>query len=65
MSLQLPAVPPSLKPVQHLLKVGCVVHCETVLYWAVQVAGEHQTRDPVITYWARVTALQVPEIPFI
>ena len=42
MSLTLPACPPSLKSIQHFLKI----------------ATEHETRDPVITYWARLTALQ-------
>ena len=42
MSLILPACPASLKPIQHFLKI----------------ATEHETRDPVITYWARLTALQ-------
>ena len=42
MSLSLPACPPSLKSIQHYLKI----------------ASEHETRDPVITYWARITALQ-------
>jgi len=42
MALQLPAVPPILKPIQHFLKV----------------AAEHERRDPVITYWCRLYALQ-------
>ena len=42
MSLSLPGCPPSLKSIQHYLKI----------------ASEHETRDPVITYWARITALQ-------
>ena len=42
MSLSLAACPPSLKSIQHYLKI----------------ASEHETRDPVITYWARITALQ-------
>jgi len=42
MSLSLPACPPGLKAIQHYLKI----------------ATEHETRDPVITYWARLTALQ-------
>ena len=40
--LQLPPVPPSLKPIAHLLKT----------------ATEHETRDPVVTYWCRLAALQ-------
>ena len=42
MSLSLAPCPPSLKSIQHYLKL----------------ASEHETRDPVITYWARLTALQ-------
>jgi len=42
MVLSLPNCPPSLKPIQHFLKI----------------AAEHDSRDPVISYWARVTALQ-------
>ena len=42
MSLSLAACPPSLKSIQHYLKL----------------ASEHESRDPVITYWARITALQ-------
>ena len=42
MSLSLPTCPASLKSIQHYLKI----------------ASEHETRDPVITYWARITALQ-------
>lgn len=42
MSLSLPACPPSLKSIQHFLKL----------------AAEHDTRDPVVAYWARLTALQ-------
>jgi len=42
MSLSLPACPPSLKSIQHFLKI----------------AAEHDTRDPVVAYWARLTALQ-------
>jgi len=40
--LQLPALPTSLKPIGHQIKV----------------AAEHATRDPVITYWCRLSALQ-------
>ena len=42
MSLSLPACPPSLKSIQHFLKL----------------AAEHDSRDPVVAYWARLTALQ-------
>ena len=35
-------LPPVLKPIGHLLKT----------------ALEHETRDPVVTYWARLAALQ-------
>lgn len=42
MALTLPACPPSLKTIQHFLKI----------------ATEHETRDPVVCYWARLTALQ-------
>merc|ERR1719228_2199858 len=42
MSLSVPPCPPSLKAIQHYLKI----------------ATEHESRDPVITYWARLTALQ-------
>ncbi|XP_014251111.1 vacuolar protein sorting-associated protein VTA1 homolog [Cimex lectularius] len=42
MSLQLPPCPPSLKNIQHYLKT----------------ASEHETRDPVVTYWCRLYALQ-------
>ncbi|XP_037082173.1 vacuolar protein sorting-associated protein VTA1 homolog [Pollicipes pollicipes] len=42
MALHLPAVPPILKPIQHFLKV----------------AAEHERRDPVVTYWSRLYALQ-------
>ena len=41
-ALPLPPVPASLKPIAHLLKL----------------AQEHETRDPVVTYWARLAALQ-------
>jgi len=40
--LTLPPVPASLRPVQHFLKI----------------ATEHDNRDPVVAYWARLTALQ-------
>lgn len=42
MAPTLPPCPPSLKSVQHFLKL----------------AGEHDTRDPVVAYWARLAALQ-------
>jgi len=42
MALALPNCPPSLKTIQHFLKL----------------ASEHDTRDPVISYWSRLTALQ-------
>jgi len=42
MALSLPDCPPSLKPIQHYLKLST----------------EHDTRDPVISYWSRLTALQ-------
>merc|ERR1711892_1263472 len=42
MDLSLPDCPPSLKTIQHFLKL----------------ATEHDTRDPVISYWSRLTALQ-------
>lgn len=42
MALNLAPCPPSLKPIQHYLKT----------------ATEHETRDPVIAYWCRLTALQ-------
>ena len=42
MTLSLPPCPTSLKPIQHFLKL----------------ATEHDTRDPVISYWSRLTALQ-------
>jgi len=42
MTLSLPACPQSLKAIQHFLKI----------------ASEHETRDPVVCYWARLTALQ-------
>ena len=42
MALNLASCPPSLKPIQHYLKT----------------ASEHETRDPVIAYWCRLTALQ-------
>ena len=40
--LTLGPVPTSLKPIGHYFKT----------------ANEHETRDPVITYWCRLTALQ-------
>ncbi len=40
--LAIPALPANLKPVAHLLKT----------------ATEHETRDPVVAYWARLAALQ-------
>ena len=40
--LTLPAVPPTLKSIGHYLKT----------------ANEHETRDPVVTYWCRLSALQ-------
>lgn len=42
MSLQFPPCPPSLKAIQHYLKTAC----------------EHDGRDPVISYWCRLYALQ-------
>ena len=42
MTLSLPPCPQSLKAIQHFLKI----------------ASEHETRDPVVSYWARLTALQ-------
>lgn len=42
MTLSLPPCPPSLKPIQHYLKI----------------ATEHDARDPVVSYWSRLTALQ-------
>jgi len=42
MALALPPCPPSLKSIQHFLKL----------------ATEHDTRDPAISYWSRLTALQ-------
>eukprot|EP00092_Neocalanus_flemingeri_P107821 GFUD01138391.1.p1 GENE.GFUD01138391.1~~GFUD01138391.1.p1 ORF type:complete len:269 (-),score=104.61 GFUD01138391.1:89-895(-) len=42
MALSLPPCPASLKTIQHFLKL----------------ATEHDTRDPVISYWSRLTALQ-------
>ena len=41
-SISLPPLPDNLKPVGHLLKT----------------AHEHETRDAVVTYWARLAALQ-------
>ena len=44
MSIPLPtALPPSLRPIAHSLKT----------------ATEYETRDPVVTYWCRLAALQV------
>jgi vacuolar protein sorting-associated protein VTA1 len=46
MASSLPAptqLPPSLRPIAHYLKTGV----------------EYETRDPVITYWCRLAALQV------
>jgi len=42
MALALPSCPASLRPVQHFLKL----------------AAEHDARDAVVAYWARLTALQ-------
>jgi vacuolar protein sorting-associated protein VTA1 len=42
MAVSLPPCPASLRPVQHYLKL----------------ATEHDARDPVVAYWARLTALQ-------
>ena len=42
MALSLPPCPPSLRAVAHFLKL----------------AVEHDSRDPVVSYWARLTALQ-------
>jgi len=42
MSLTLPPCPTSIKTIQHFLKT----------------AAEHEKRDPVITYWCRLAALQ-------
>ena len=41
-NLKIPPLPPTLKPIAHILKTG----------------AEHETRDPVVTYWARLAALQ-------
>ena len=41
-NLKISPLPPALKPIAHLLKI----------------ATEHETRDPVVTYWARLAALQ-------
>jgi len=43
MSVAFPPVPPQLKQLNHFLKV----------------AAEHETRDPVVAYWARFHAVQV------
>ena len=42
MPLTLPQCPPSLKTIAHYLKT----------------ATEHEQRDPVISYWCRLAALQ-------
>jgi len=42
MTLNLPPCPASLRPIQHFLKI----------------ATEHDSRDVVVAYWARLTALQ-------
>jgi len=42
MAAKLPPVPPVMKPIQHYLKT----------------AAEHDQRDPVISYWCRLFALQ-------
>lgn len=42
MAVNLPPCPPSLKPIAHYLKT----------------AQEHDTRDPVVAYWARLYAVQ-------
>ena len=42
MAVNLPAVPASLKPISHFLKL----------------AAEHEKQDPVVSYWCRVAALQ-------
>nr|ACO11678.1 Vacuolar protein sorting-associated protein VTA1 homolog [Caligus rogercresseyi] len=42
-SLKLAPVPNSLKPIAHYLKI----------------ATEHENRDPVVAYWARIHALEV------
>ena len=41
-NLNIPALPPTLKPIAHILKT----------------ASEHEQRDPVVSYWARLAALQ-------
>jgi len=41
-NLALPPIPENLKSIAHLLKI----------------AHEHETRDPVVTYWARLATLQ-------
>lgn len=43
MSANIPDCPPSLKSIQHYLKT----------------AAEHDTRDPIISYWCRLHALQL------
>lgn len=42
MAANIPECPPSLKNIQHYLKT----------------AAEHDARDPVVSYWARLHALQ-------
>lgn len=42
MALNLPPIPPVLKPIQHYMKI----------------AAEHETRDPVVAYWSRIYSLQ-------
>ncbi|XP_040566330.1 vacuolar protein sorting-associated protein VTA1 homolog [Lepeophtheirus salmonis] len=42
-SLKIPPIPSSLKAIAHFLNV----------------ASEHENRDPVVTYWARVHALEI------
>nr|ACO15509.1 Vacuolar protein sorting-associated protein VTA1 homolog [Caligus clemensi] len=41
-TLQLAPIPPSLRPIAHYLKI----------------ATEHENRDPVVSYWARIHALE-------
>lgn len=42
MSVNIPDCPPSLKSIQHFLKI----------------AAEHDARDPTVAYWCRLHALQ-------
>lgn len=42
MSVEFPQCPPSLKAIQHFMKI----------------ASEHDSRDPVVSYWARLYSLQ-------